>query len=121
MVAVRMSASTSQALATIAAPAWRSTAIGAVLLVNFGRQGRPEILPRRRHRRGGALVVRRDGSKHKITATPVQSHDFEVELTGFEMGEIDIILDDVGACEWNAGPFAIQHPALWVQQPGLGR
>src|SRR5262249_8219099 len=36
---------------------WHSGAIGAVLSVNFGRQGRPEILPRRLHRRGGALIV----------------------------------------------------------------
>ncbi len=42
---------------------WHSGAIGAVLSVNFGRQGRPEILPRRLHRRGGASVVRRDAAK----------------------------------------------------------
>ena len=39
-----------------------SGAIGAVLCVNFGRQGRSEILPRRLHRRGGASVVRRDAA-----------------------------------------------------------
>ena len=42
---------------------WHSGAIGAVLSVNFGRQGRPEILPRRLDRRGGASVVRRDAAK----------------------------------------------------------
>src|SRR6201998_4025867 len=31
--------------------------------VNFGRQGTPETLPRRLHRRGGASVVRRDAAK----------------------------------------------------------
>ena len=41
---------------------WQSGAIGAVLSVNFGRQRRPEILPRRLHR-GGASVVRRDAAK----------------------------------------------------------
>src|SRR4029077_6546301 len=44
---------------------WHSGAIGAVLSVNFGRQGRPEILPRRLHRRGGALVGRGDAAKPK--------------------------------------------------------
>jgi hypothetical protein len=39
---------------------WHSAAIGAVLLSNLGRQGRSEILPRRRYRRCGASVVRRD-------------------------------------------------------------
>jgi hypothetical protein len=37
---------------------WHAGAIGAVLSVNFGRQGRREILPRRLDRRGGASVVR---------------------------------------------------------------
>jgi hypothetical protein len=48
---------------TLSRKDWHSGAIGAVLSVNFGRQGRPEILPRRLHRRGGASVVRRDAAK----------------------------------------------------------
>src|ERR1700732_3286566 len=50
---------------TLSRKDWHSGAIGAVLSVNFGRQGRPEILPRRLHRRGGASVVRRDAAKPK--------------------------------------------------------
>jgi hypothetical protein len=44
---------------TLSRKDWHSGAIGAVLSVNFGRQGRSEILPRRLHRPGGASVVRR--------------------------------------------------------------
>src|SRR5215510_5026643 len=48
---------------TLSRKDWHSGAIGAVLSVNFQRQGRPEILPRPLHRRGGASVVRRDAAK----------------------------------------------------------
>ena len=50
---------------------------GAVLSVNFGRQGRPEILPRRLHRRGGASVVRRNAAKPAVAP--------EGELTSYHL------------------------------------
>jgi hypothetical protein len=53
---------------TLSRKDWHAGAIGAVLSVNFGRQGRPEILPRRLHRRGGASVEKTGCSARELNA-----------------------------------------------------
>jgi hypothetical protein len=51
---------------------WHSAAIGAVLSVRLGRQGRSEILPCRLYRRCGASVVRRDAVFNRMEDLSVQ-------------------------------------------------